>query len=58
MPEERLWCLGQELLVVGQSVILENGLRARQERDELRQTARSLAVAVELHYLEAPVEEL
>ena len=56
--EQRLWRLGQELLGLGQSVILENGFWAREERDELRLRARSLGVAVELHYLEAPIDEL
>ena len=56
--ENRLWRLAQELLTLGQSVILENGFWAREERDELRLSARKLGVAVELHYLEAPVEEL
>lgn len=56
--EKRLWRLGQELLGLGQSVILENGFWAREEREELRLGARNLGVAVELHYLEAPVDEL
>ena len=56
--ENRLWQLGQELLTLGQSVILENGFWSRKERDELRLAARALGVAVELHYLEAPDEEL
>ena len=56
--EQRLWRLGQELLGLGQSVILENGFWAREERDELRLVARSRGLAVELHYLEAPVDEL
>ena len=56
--ENRLCRLGQELLTLRQSVILENGFWARKERDELRLSARTLGVAVELHYLEAPVEEL
>ena len=56
--EARLWRLAQELLALGQSVILENGFWAREERDELRLAARGLGVAVELHYLEAPVDEL
>ena len=56
--EDRLWRLGQELLTLRQSVILENGFWAREERDELLLGARTLGVAVELHYLEAPVEEL
>jgi predicted kinase len=56
--ENRLWQLGRELLTLGQSVILENGFWTREERDELRQAARTLGVAVELYYLEAPVEEL
>jgi predicted kinase len=56
--ENRLWRLAQELLALGQSVILENGFWARGERDELRLRARTLGVAVELHYLDAPIEEL
>ena len=56
--EDRLWRLGQELLALGQSVIMENGFWTRQERDDLRLRARALGVAVELHYLEASVEEL
>jgi predicted kinase len=56
--EKRLWLLGQELLALGQSVILENGFWAREEREKLRLGARSLRVAVELHYLDAPVDEL
>jgi predicted kinase len=56
--EQRLWRLGQELLGLGQSVILENGFWARAERDELRLAARALGVAVELHHLDAPVAEL
>jgi predicted kinase len=56
--EQRLWRLGQELLGLGQSIILENGFWAREERDELRLGARSLGVPVELHYLEAPIDEL
>jgi predicted kinase len=56
--EARLWRLGQELLQLGQSVIFENGFWARAERDELRLAARDLGVAVELHYLAAPVDEL
>ena len=56
--ENRLWRLGQELLALGQSVILENGFWAREERDDLRLSARALGVPVELHYMEAPVDEL
>jgi predicted kinase len=56
--EARLWRLAQELLGLGQSVIMENGFWAREERDELRLAARALGVGVELHYLEAPVDEL
>ena len=56
--EARLWRLGQELLGLSQSVILENGFWARDERDELRRAARELGVPVELHYLHAPVDEL
>jgi predicted kinase len=56
--EHQLWVLSQDLLVRGQSVILEWGHWARVERDEKRLGARSLDVGVELHYLEVPLEEL
>ena len=56
--ETQLWALTQELLAQGQSVILEWGHWAREERDEKRLGARALGVGVELHYLDAPLEEL
>jgi predicted kinase len=56
--ETRLWSLAQELLELGQSVIMENGFWAREERDQLRQAARALGVPVELHYLNLPFDEL
>jgi predicted kinase len=56
--EARLWSLAQELLELGQSVIMENGFWAREERDELRQAARALGVPVELHFLDVPFDEL
>jgi predicted kinase len=56
--ERQLWALTQELLAHGQSVILEWGHWARVERDEKRRGARALGVGVELHHLDAPLEEL
>ncbi len=56
--EEQLWKLAQELLRLGQSVILEYGFWGRAERDEKRLRARALDVAVELRYLALPIDEL
>jgi len=56
--ERQLWALAQELLAHGQSVILEWGHWERAERDEKRLGARALGVGVELHSLDAPLEEL
>jgi predicted kinase len=56
--EAQLWTLTQQLLVAGQSVILDWGHWARVERDEKRLGARALGVAVELRYLPVPLEEL
>jgi len=56
--ERQLWRLAQDLLRLGVSVVLDFGLWARAERDELRATARDLGVVVELHYLDVPAEEL
>ncbi len=55
---ELQWTLAQELLMNGQSVILESGHWMRSERDEKRLTARALGVSVELQYLDVPREEL
>ena len=56
--EGELWRLAQEILSLGLSVVLDFGLWAKAERDELRAVARSLGVGVELHYLDVPTEEL
>ena len=56
--EHVLWQLAQEILRLGMSVVLDFGLWARIERDELRSAARSLGVGVELHYLDVPADEL
>lgn len=56
--EGELRRLAQEILGLGLSVVLDFGLWARRERDEMRTVARGLGVGVELHYLEAPAEEL
>jgi predicted kinase len=56
--ERELWHLAQEVLRLGLSVVLDLGLWARIERDDMRSAARSLGVGVELHYLRAPTDEL
>ena len=56
--EGKLRALAHELLGLGLSVVLDFGLWARVERDELRREARRLGVGVELHYLEVSTEEL
>lgn len=52
------WQVGQQLLALGVSVIIEWGTWGRSERDALRLRARELGAAVELHYLSAPVDVL
>lgn len=52
------WSLAQDLLRLGHTVVIEWGTWARAERDTLREGARALGAGVELHYLEAPVDEL
>jgi predicted kinase len=56
--EAAFWELTQRLLVLGTSVVLEWGFWARSERDEKREAARTLGVAVELRFLDTPYEEL
>lgn len=56
--ERELWQLARELLRLGQSVVLDFGLWTRAERDEYREAARAPGAGVELHFLDAPDEEL
>ena len=56
--EQQLWELAQELLRLDLSVVVDFGLWARVERDELRSVARDLGVGVELHHLDVPADEL
>lgn len=56
--ERELWRLAQEILRLGLSVVLDFGLWARIERDEMRSAARGLGVGVELHFLDVPRDEL
>lgn len=56
--EHELWRLAQEILRLGVSVVLDFGLWARSERDQMRTAARGLGVGVELHYLHVPADEL
>ena len=52
------WQLAEQLLALGQTVIIEWGTWGRSERDTLRLGARALGAAVELHYLSAPTHVL
>ena len=52
------WKLGQKLLKLGLVVIIEWGTWGKSERDALREGARELGAAVELHYLSAPPDIL
>lgn len=56
--ERVMWAHAQDLLRLGQSVVLESGFWLRTDRDEKRLGARALGVSVELRYLDVPVEEL
>jgi predicted kinase len=56
--DHELWRLAREVLGLGLSVVLDFGLWARCERDEMRCAARGLGVGVELHYLDVPTDEL
>jgi predicted kinase len=56
--ERELRRLAQELLRLGVSVVLDFGLWARAERDEMRTVARALDAGVELHHLDVPADEL
>jgi predicted kinase len=52
------WKLGQRLIAIGQTVLIEWGTWGRSERDDLREGARALGAKVELHYIREPVDVL
>jgi predicted kinase len=52
------WELAQELLALGQTVIIEWGVWSRSERDVVRERARELGARVELVYLDVPIDVL
>ena len=47
-----------DLLRRGKNVVIEWGVWAREERDTLREAARSVGAAVELRYVTADIDEL
>jgi predicted kinase len=52
------WRLAQDALRLGCIVIIEWGVWARSERDTLRLACRTMGAAVELRYLDVPLDEL
>jgi predicted kinase len=54
----RLYEHGITLLKLGQSIMLEDGVWKRDERDRLREVAHELGAAIELHYFDVPFDEL
>jgi predicted kinase len=56
--EELQWELAQNLLTLGHTIVIEWGTWGRSERDALREGARALGAAVELHFLDAPLDAL
>ncbi len=56
--ERRFWILAQDVLRTGGSVILESGFWLRSDRDEKRLGARVIGAAVELRFLDVPLDEL
>ena len=56
--EQLQWELAQRVLMLGATAIVEWGTWARSEREALRTRARELGAAVELRFLDAPMEVL
>lgn len=56
--EARFWKLTQQLTLAGLTVVLDYGFWLRSERDAKRAWARAHGVAVELHVLDVPFDEL
>lgn len=56
--EALLWNVAARALSLRVNVVLDYGLWGRSERDDYRARAAALGARVQLHYLDAPLEEL
>ena len=56
--EALLWNIASRALELGTNVILDFGFWAREEREDYRSRAKRLGAGSEVHYLDAPEDEL
>ena len=56
--EGLLWDLAAQLLALGADVVLDDGLWAREEREDRRGRAPALGAGCEVHYMDVPLEEI
>ena len=56
--EALLWEVASRALVLGTNVILDFGFWAREEREDYRLRAKQLGASSEVHFLDAPGDEL
>ena len=56
--EQALWNLARDVLRLGVDVILEIGFWTRRDREDFRARAARIGVRSELHFTDAPLEEL
>lgn len=50
--------IAEQAAAGGATVVLEHGFWQKQHRDQTRTRARELGIAIELHVLDVPVDEL
>lgn len=56
--QDRLLVLAGELLRAGVSVVIEFGSWSREEREEIRRVGEEAGARTELHFVDAPLDEL
>jgi len=56
--ESLQWALTKQILMIGGKVVIEWGTWGKSERDLLRTEAQQLGAAVELHFLDVPLDVL
>ena len=56
--EKLQWALAQDIVRAGGTVVIEWGVWSRAERDAVHDWCRANGVAVELHFLDQPVDVL
>ncbi len=56
--EKLIWKFAQQILKIGQNVILDFGLWSKEERDQFKKEGKALGATVKIIFCDLPIDEL